>query len=132
MLFILTCICIAFVITTCKPDADAGYMTVGIKRINKSGTLILDTDFDEMSAAGIEVGDIINVCVGDKEYDVPVGTSYTDVKNGEMICRFDLDDDLVVLAVNYGSFAETTDTAVKQIIAEDPGYKWEYNCFHNS
>lgn len=108
-----------------NPDTDAGQMTVKIKSINKFGTIVLDTSFDGMNAAGIEVGDIITARVGDREYDIPVGTSYTDVKNGEMVCRFDLDDDLVVLAINYGSFADTTGAAVKEIIAEDPGYRWE-------
>lgn len=99
--------------------------TVKILKINKHGTLILDISFDEMYALGIEAGDIITVQVGDLSYDLPVGISYTDVDSGEMICRLDLEDREVGLAINMGSFADATGIAVKQTIEEDPGYLWE-------
>ena len=99
--------------------------TVKILKINKHGTLILDISFDEMYALGIEAGDIITVQVGDLSYDLPVGNSYTDVDSGEMICRLDLEDREVGLAINMGSFADATGIAVKQTIEEDPGYLWE-------
>ena len=73
-------------------DPAPGSMTIRIEGVNKYGTLILDTTFEEMNAGGIEVGDIITACVGDNEYVFPVGTLYTDVDRGEMICRFDLND----------------------------------------
>ena len=63
----------------------------------------------------------------DRGYDLPVGTSYTDVDGGEMFCRcemfcrFDLEDNEVGLAANYGSFAEMTGAAEKQTIEEEPG-----------
>lgn len=63
----------------------------------------------------------------DRGYDLPVGTSYTDVDGGEMFCRFDLEDNEVGLAANYGSFAEMTGAAEKQTIEEEPGYKWVPN-----
>ena len=63
----------------------------------------------------------------DRGYDLPVGTSYTDVDGGEMFCRFDLEDNEVGLAANYGSFAEMTGAAEKQTIDEEPGYKWVPN-----
>ena len=99
-------------------------MTIKIKDIRKHGNLILDTTFEEMKAGGIEVGDIITVYIDDRGYDLPVGTSYTDVDGGEMFCRFDLEDNEVGLAANYGSFAEMTGAAEKQTIEEEPGYKW--------
>ena len=95
-----------------------------VNEISKHGNVKLNVTFDEMKSAGIEIGDIITVKVGDNVYVLPVGTAYTDVDSGEMICRFDLEDNEVTLAINYGSFAEAAGIAKKQTIEENPGYKW--------
>ena len=113
---------ILFIVSGCHGTNKT--MTIKIKDIRKHGNLILDTTFEEMNAGGIEVGDIITVYIDDRGYDLPVGTSYTDVDGGEMFCRFDLEDNEVGLAANYGSFAEMTGAAEKQTIEEEPGYKW--------
>ena len=113
---------ILFIVSGCHGTNKT--MTIKIKDIRKHGNLILDTTFEEMKAGGIEVGDIITVYIDDRGYDLPVGTSYTDVDGGEMFCRFDLEDNEVGLAANYGSFAEMTGAAEKQTIEEEPGYKW--------
>ena len=109
-------------ITTEKPEQK---ITAAIKKINKHGNVVLDTSFTEMADLGIEIGDIITVFIGDKEYDLPVGTSFTDVDSGNMVCRFDLEDNEVALAINMGSFAADTGIGKKQTIEEDPGYKWD-------
>lgn len=113
---------ILFIVSGCHGTNKT--MTIKIKDIRKHGNLILDTTFEEMNAGGVEVGDIITVYIDDRGYDLPVGTSYTDVDGGEMFCRFDLEDNEVGLAANYGSFAEMTGAAQKQTIEEEPGYKW--------
>lgn len=92
---ILALLIIILTIYGCSRAAGNGQ---GIDGVNKYGTLILDTTFEDMNAGGIEVGDIITARVGDNEYFFPVGTLYTDVDRGEMICRFDPDDKLVSLA----------------------------------
>lgn len=107
--------------TNKSPEA----MKISIREINKHGNVILNTAFDEMKAAGIDIGDIITVKADDKKFDLPVGTAFTDVDSGNMICRFDLEDNEVALAINYGSFAETAGLAKKQTIDEAPGFKWE-------
>jgi len=99
-------------------------VTVSLREVGKHGNLILDTTFDEMKEAGIDIGDIITVFAGDAEYEMPVGTSYTDVDSGEMICRFDLEDNEVGIAINMGDFASETGVAEKQTIEADPGYQW--------
>ena len=119
---ILVVFTILFIVSGCHGTNKT--MTIKIKDIRKHGNLILDTTFEEMKAGGIEVGDIITVYIDDRGYDLPVGTSYTDVDGGEMFCRFDLEDNEVGLAANYGSFAEMTGAAEKQTIEEEPGYKW--------
>ncbi len=100
-------------------------LTVGFRDVRKHGNIILDTTFDEMRAAGMDIGDIITVVVGDAEYDLPIGTSYSDVDSGEMVCRFDLEDNDVSIAVNMGSFAEAVGIAEKRTIDADPGYEWD-------
>lgn len=100
-------------------------LTVGFRDVRKHGNIILDTTFDEMRAAGMDIGDIITVVVGDAEYDIPIGTSHSDVDSGEMICRFDLEDNEVSVAVNMGSFAEAAGIAEKRTIDADPGYEWD-------
>lgn len=100
-------------------------LTIMIREVNKHGNLMLNTTFEEMKNGGIEVGDLISVFVGDREYVMPVGTSFTDVDSGEMICRFDLEDNETALSINYGSFAAETGAAEKQTIEEEPGYRWD-------
>lgn len=99
-------------------------LTLPVKEIKKHGNVVLETTFDELRAAGIDVGDIVTVVVGGAQYNVPVGTSFTDVDSGEMVCRFDLEDNEVSLAVNMGSFAELAGIGIKRETAEDPGYEW--------
>ena len=105
-------------------DETAEGLTVAVKEINKHGNVLLDTTFDEMRANGMDVGDIITVFIGDTAYDLPIGTAYTDVDSGEMVCRFDLEDNVVAVAVNMGSFASETGLGEKQTIEAD-GYQWD-------
>lgn len=106
-------------------DSAATVLTVAIKEINKHGNVILDTTFDEMKSHGMDVGDVITVTAAEAEFDLPVGTSYTDVDSGEMICRFDTEDNEVAIAVNMGSFATEAGIGEKQTIEENPGFKWD-------
>lgn len=110
---------------TSTSEKPYGALKITIKEIGKHGNVILNTSFDEMESVGIGIGDIITVKAGDKEYELPVGTAYTDVDSGKMICRLDIEDNEVALAINYGSFAEAAGLAEKQTTEEDPGYKWE-------
>lgn len=111
-------------VTVTDPDNTQQAFSVSIRKISKHGNVTLDTTFDALAVQNIEVGDIITVLVGDAAYDLPVGTSYTDVDSGSMICRFDREDNEVTLAVNMGAFATVTGLAEKQTIDEAPGYVW--------
>ena len=106
-------------------EAPEKQLTVRVRDVSKHGNVILETSFDEMEAAGMTVGDVITVSVGDKSYDMPIGTSYNDVDSGAMVCRFDTDENYVVLGINMGSFAENTGLAEKKTIEEDPGFQWD-------
>ena len=107
--------------------AQAAPFTVGFTKIKKSGNVMLDTTFDELKANGIEVGDIVTVTVAEHSFELPVGTSYTDVDAGCMILRFDAEDNEIALAINMGSFASETGIAEKETIEADPGYRWNMN-----
>jgi len=111
-------------VTVVDTDPVQNVFVVAIRSINKHGNVTLDTTFAELEKAGIEVGDIITVFAGDAAYDLPVGTSYTDVDSGSMVCRFDLEDNEVTLAINMGAFATETGIAEKQTIDAAPGYQW--------
>lgn len=107
-------------------DSPSGVcVSVDILSVNKHGNVILDASIDKMKASGFDVGDIVTVRAGDESFDLPVGTSYTDVDSGQMICRYDTEDDQVALAINYGSFASVTGIAEKITVDGDPGYRWE-------
>ena len=99
--------------------------TIVIKEITQRGNVLLNTTFEEMKTHNMEIGDILTVFIGDASYDIPVGTSYTDVDTGEMLCRFDIEDSEVALVVNMGAFAVEADVAEKHTISEEPGYRWD-------
>lgn len=102
---------------------------VNVKDISKHGNVTLNTTFTELNSNGIEVGDIITVQVGENEYTIPVGTSFSDVDSGNMVCRFDLEDNEVAIAINMGSFAKEANVGEKITIEEEPGYRWDIKYF---
>ena len=106
------------------PEQASKVITSTIKEIKKHGNVVLEISFDDMTNNGMNIGDIITVSVGDAKFDMPVGTDYSDVDSGNMICRFDQDKKEVVIATNMGSFAESAGIGEKKEIAEDPGYSW--------
>ena len=98
--------------------------------INKYGNIVLSLKGSEFLAQGYAYGDIITVAVNGVDYDMPVGSSYSDVDQGNMICRIEINaangDDKVYLGINMGDFATGTGIAVKEKIEADPGYVWHY------
>jgi len=107
------------------PESGDEPVVLAVREFHKRGNVILDTSFEALGEKNIAPADIVTVSVGDQTYEMPVGTSYSDVDSGDMICRFDTEDAVVILAINGGSFAETANMAVKETIDEDPGYRWD-------
>ena len=122
---LLAVLSVVILFAGCQKAAEP--FSVGIAKVKKSGNVLLNTTFDEMKAHDVEVGDIITVTVADRSFELPVGTSYTDVDAGCMVLRFDTEDSEIALAINMGSFASETGIGEKQTIDEDPGYKWDLN-----
>lgn len=101
-------------------------ITTTIYEIAKHGNLILYMYGAELFDKGFEHGDIVEIAIGEKKWDVPLCTSYSDVDNGEAVLRAIGATDGVVLAINMGDFATTSGIAEKAMVEEEPGYRWNY------
>lgn len=94
--------------------------------IAKHGNLILYMYGSELFEKGFKHGDIVEIAVAGKTYDVPLCSNYADVDNGAMVLRASSEIDGVVLAINMGDFATSAGIATKTKIDEEPGYRWDY------
>ena len=77
---------------------------ITVTEIQKYGNLVLSVPGSELMSRGYAYGDVVTVTLNGQEYDMPVGSNYSDVDQGSMICRVvvkpDLGEDYVVLAIN--------------------------------
>ena len=101
-----------------------GVLSAKVAEIKSHGNVTLDVTGDEMRNCGMDIGDIVTVSIADKEYDMPIGTNYTDVDNGEMVCRFDEEINKYKLAINMGSFAEAAGIGEEKTDSVDSEEKW--------
>ena len=101
-------------------------VTTTIYEIAKHGNLVLYMYGSDLFDKGFEHGDVVEIAIGEKKWDVPLCTSYSDVDNGAAVLRATGATDGVVLALNMGDFATTAGIAQKTAIEEDPGYRWDY------
>ena len=101
-------------------------ITTTIYEIAKHGNLVLYMYGKDLYDKGFEHGDIVEIAIGGKTWDVPLCTSYSDVDNGKTVLRATGETDGVVLAMNMGDFATTAGIAQKTVIDEEPGYRWDY------
>ena len=101
-----------------------------ITSITKHGNAITDIAYENARKNGFEHGDIVTISSSDSyKKDAPIGTNFSDVDTGETIVL--LGDDGLVLAVNYGSFAEESGlaegSAITIAMKEKAGYLDEFN-----
>lgn len=101
-------------------------ITTTIHEIAKHGNLILYIYGSDLFDKGFEHGDVVEIAIGEKKWEVPLCTSYSDVDNGEFVLRATGATDGVVLAINMGDFATTAGIAKKTATQEEPGYRWDY------
>lgn len=104
--------------------SSSAVLSAKVSEITSHGNVTLDVAENEMKSCGMNVGDIVTVSIADKEYDMPIGTNYTDVDNGEMVCRFDEKNDEYKLAINMGSFAEVTGIGEEKTDPGESEDKW--------
>ena len=113
--------------------AETAGITAHVAEIQKYGNLVLDIPGSSLLEAGFTYGDVVTVTVNGLSYDMPVGSNYSDVDQGSMICRVvvkpdaEAPEDYIVVAINMGDFATTAGIAVKSAIEEAPGYLWTLN-----
>lgn len=109
---------------------DAARIETDVADIQKYGNLVLSISADALLSQGYAYGDVVTVTVAGQACDMPVGSNYSDVDNGEMVCRvIEAGDDgksYVILAINMGDLATTLGIAQKATIDEEPGYRWDY------
>ena len=102
-----------------------------IREIQKYGNLVLTISGTSLLEMGYEYGDIASVTIAGQTCDMPVVSNYSDVDNGNMLCRViasdNPDEDAVILAINMGDLASTLGIATKTTLEEDPGFRWDYN-----
>lgn len=102
-----------------------------VEEIGRYGAAVLKVTADEFFSSGFEPGDIVNTVIGEKSFDMPVGTAYTDVDNHKLIIlKIDLDDRMLV-ALNYNN-SFSRDNGIKEgdsvtiTMKEKHGYLEEY------
>lgn len=100
--------------------------TANVDDIAKYGNLILDKTSAELFADGLEYGDLLSVTILDQEWEIPLGSNYSDVDTGLPIVRAESEEAPVVIAINMGDLATTAGVAAKTKIEEEPGYRWDY------
>ena len=92
----------------------------------KYGNLYLSITKDEATAAGFEIGDLVEVKFLDQSLILPYVTNYPNVDSG-LPGLFALDgSDNLLLAINMGDFTTTYGIATKTTF-EDKSYTWTLN-----
>ncbi len=103
---------------------------ITVAEILKYGNLVLSLRGSEFLDMGYAYGDMVTATINGTAYDMPVGSSYSDVDQGAMICRVlvseDSGDDYLILAINMGDLATAAGIAEKEKTEADPGYAWRY------
>lgn len=114
-----------------EPDSPACIeLSAGIASISKYGNIVLTVSPDSMRELGFEPADIVRVRIGTVELKMPIGTGYSDVDSGDLICCFKFSTtsgkEDVILALNAGDLATSAGIAEQRLIDRDPGYEWVF------
>jgi S-adenosylmethionine hydrolase len=99
-LLLSVCLLLALMV----PALTEGEITV--TEIQKYGNLVLSLKGSEFLALGYAYGDIVTAAINGVDYEMPVGSNYSDVDQGTMICRVvvkeETQEDYMILAINMG------------------------------
>ena len=124
--FLMLCLLVSVLVSVTAEGTSAT-----VTEIQKYGNLVLSMKGSELLSQGYAYGDIVTVTLNGQELEMPVGSNYSDVDQGSMICRVvikpDTNEDTIILAINMGDLATTTAIAEKEKIEADPGYVWHYS-----
>ncbi len=126
--FLSVLLSVCLLLALMAPALAEGEITV--TEILKYGNLVLSLPGSEFLAQGYTYGDIVTATINGVDYEMPVGSNYSDVDQGAMICRVVVKEegkeDYTILAINMGDLATAAGIAVKEKIEADPGYVWHY------
>ena len=122
----MLCLILALMLALCGVATAENAATATVAEIAKYGNLVLDMTGAELFAKGYECGDMLHVTILDKEWEMPLGSNYSDVDTGVAIVRAAAEEEAVVVAINMGDLATTAGIAIKTRIEEEPGYRWDY------
>ena len=124
--FLMLCLLVSVLVSVTAEGTSAT-----VTEIQKYGNLVLSMKGSELLSQGYAYGDIVTATLNGQELEMPVGSNYSDVDQGSMICRVvikpDTNEDTIILAINMGDLATTTAIAEKEKIEADPGYVWHYS-----
>ena len=124
--FLMLCLLVSVLVSVTAEGTSAT-----VTEIQKYGNLVLSMKGSELLSQGYAYGDIVTVTLNGQELEMPVGSNYSDVDQGSMICRVvikpDTNEDTIILAINMGDLATTTAIAEKEKIEANPGYVWHYS-----
>ena len=105
-------------------------LETGVADIDKYGNITLEIFASSVLSQGYELGDIVTIGIAGQELDMPLVTNYSDVENGEPLCRLvcqkESEKDETILSVSMGNMAETLGIAKKSDIEEEPGFRWDF------
>lgn len=123
---------LTFLFTGCQSavnPAEEGSDVYAIAEIQKYGNLLLSISGTEFMEDGYTCGDIITAEINGTAYDMPIGSNYADVDEGNAVCRIAInpaeEKDCVILAINMGDLATDSGLAIKTETKEEPGYRWD-------
>ena len=124
LLFAL-CLFISFSLPVLADD-----VPITVSEIQKYGNLVLSIKGTDFLALGYDYGDVVTVTINGQDFDMPIGSNYSDVNQGSMICRLDIKpatgEDRLILAINMGDLATVSLIAEKEKTEADPGFIWHY------
>ena len=109
------------------PSADASITTATDTRyITKYGNVYLYLTCKELSDAGFEYGDVLDVTFLDQSLELPLCLNYSDIDSGEVgAFSKPSSSDYVYMAIGMGDFATTYGIATKST-SEDQSFVWNY------
>ncbi len=105
-------------------------ITGTVSEVQKYGNLTMDIKPQALYDAGLALGDVLAVRVGEHTLTIPFCTSYSDVDTGSLVVRDDRKNGLLIVAINMGNFSTKygakAGDQVSFSLLEKGGYLSEY------
>ena len=130
-LFLVLMLVIGLIPAMAETAVETATVTTSVTEIQKYGNMVLEVKGTDLLGIGYAYGDLVTVTLLGQDYDMPIGSNYSDVDQGSMIVRVvvkeDLSEDYVLIAINMGDLATAAGVATKETIEDAPGYVWNLN-----